>query len=77
MSEMIERVAKAIREEHEISRMKGSDVHFGNLALAAIKAMRDPTDKMIRAAKHKMDMEDAYGGIPNCYGAMIEEAIKQ
>lgn len=78
MSEMIERVAEAIRLK---SIERGQPVHpvmVRHLAGAAIEAMREPTPSMIDAAgdfhangEWNASDESCFGGI---YSAMIDAA---
>ncbi len=59
MSEMIERVAKAIYEEDDpwhkawpwpnLNESQGSPEPYRRIAAAAIKAMREPSDQMLEA----------------------------
>jgi hypothetical protein len=46
MNEMIERVAKALRERLDIT-LNEHDGFYEGLARAAIEAMREPTDEMM------------------------------
>ena len=76
MTTMIERVARAIcdatgefswDEEDEITRSE-----FRNEAIAAIEAMREPTEAMIEAG-HWHSGSDA----GPCFTAMIDAALKE
>lgn len=67
MSEMIERVAKAIMQSHQEDRSLGPDEHEGvpcyysRMAHAAIEAMREPTEAMADAGLGSMDWDDDLG----------------
>ena len=51
MSEMVERVARAICESEKMNPddKLGGWIHWVNAARAAIEAMREPTDEMLSA----------------------------
>lgn len=70
MSEMIERVAKAIAETVRNDGMVTYDS-----ARAAIEAMRDPTDEMASAFAASCD-EHGMVMWKSGYRAMIDEALK-
>lgn len=79
MSEMIERVARAIcandPENYEWEWLtEGGKAHFFESARAAIEAMRDPTDEMRRVGRDKFAEEE--GGPMSVYATMIDAAIK-
>jgi hypothetical protein len=79
MSEMVERVAKAILAK--VPPGYGmTDVEAREYACAAIAAMREPTEKMIMAAQDApMDSAIEWrGGDPEIYWqAMIDEALAE
>ena len=73
MSEMIERVAKAIDESSQPPGCADYSILMKNAAVAAIKAMREPTDAMVDAG----DMwADAPGYSAKAWRAMIDAALK-
>lgn len=69
-NEMIERVANAI---HNKLKERGYNIIANNankhLAVTAIEAMREPTEKMLKAAKFYDAQDD--------YEAMIDAALKE
>lgn len=69
MSEMVERVAKAIREAH-VGRPMYELVNTEDLARAAIEAMREPTPDMVSEG-------DDYRAFSSrtTWQAMIDEAL--
>lgn len=80
MTEMIERVAKAIWDSEFSSKWR--DPSYGSTdgdevglcihrAKAAIDAMREPTDAMIKAF-----YVDNYGDADGAWQSMIDEALK-
>lgn len=84
MSEMIERVARAVREEivrqfRDADRAKWPggvhmyEEHVGPhlIASAAIQAMRKPTEAMIGAGMRETDTD-----LAGEYRAMIDEALR-
>jgi len=77
VSEMIERVAKAI---YEADGAKGWHLHsafYLKAARMAIEAMRDPTDGMIGAATRiDFDNEDEAAMATNLWHAMLAESLK-
>lgn len=77
MTDMIERVARALANVHDDADMiieigDGNKVPLWQChipdAIAAIKAMRDPTDEMVAAGDEKM-------ATFNIYRTMIDEAL--
>lgn len=88
MSEMGERVARAIAIEFGVSAEwwdrsvgAGHD-HFVRQARAAIEAMREPTELMKVAGERRADLErgQSYQDVRTLYGrvfeSMIDEALK-
>ena len=71
MTEMVERVARAIRESEEWSSFWGEEESLV-LARAAIEAMREPTNKMLAAA-----MAETATDLTAEYRAMIDAALVQ
>jgi hypothetical protein len=72
MSEMVERVAKAIGVRlNEIYSSTIPNAELENVARAAIAAMRQPTQDMIEACKFKEDYFEEY------LKAMIDEALSE
>lgn len=74
MNEMIERVAKAI---HNKALERGeliSSLIINHLAVAAIEAMKEPTEEMIGNNPYYDDEFDLDG--EEIYKAMIEAALK-
>ena len=81
MSEMIERVAKALRKaDVEIENNKGfSDNHYLILAKAAIEAMREPTEEVLNAFGGHYGFtppENRAKALP-IYQAIIDAALKE
>ncbi len=77
MSEMIERVAKAIYdrtlEDDQLADYGLPMADAITCAKAAIEAMREPTQDMLNAGKAIMtDYDDSL----ECWQAMIDEALK-
>lgn len=76
MNEMIERVAKAIETELEAAQAWGTAPLQRDLARAAIEAMREPTQDMVRASG-----PDPHGGghtardAEDIYTSMIDAAM--
>jgi hypothetical protein len=76
MSEMIERVAEAIRKA-------GAEVGLGMeggqaavIARGAILAMRDPSDPMVQAGLSERDVNGCgTRGLPLVFAAMIDAAL--
>lgn len=85
MSEMVERVAEAIRLR---AIERGHPVHpamVRHMAAAAIEAMREPTIKMISAAQYAVEAREARFVKPDpiklmtckmAWQTMIDEALK-
>ena len=74
MSEMIERVAAALRASH------GTTGHtFEDDARAAIKALREPTEDMIVSGSWAPNGRGEVGsfGARNAYNRMIDAALKE
>ena len=72
MSEMVERVAKAIQDELGVDWPYAGHEFLLDAARAAIRAMREPTPAMVNAAN------EAYANDPaavNGYGYMVEAAL--
>ena len=74
MSEMIERVAAAIRDAEQM--------HWNDMARAAIEAMREPTDEMRAAVENDASIQH---GLDDCnqhdipdeaWRLMIDAALK-
>lgn len=79
MSEMIERVAKAIMTANDQSTGIRFSYLCHDMARAAIEAMREPTRAMVEAAHDKLDWGYPDGVDANFYVAweeMIDEALK-
>ena len=79
MSEMIERVDKAIRKETErYARLIPPKPPLGKLqARAAIEAMREPTEEMVDKAEGAWPKSDhKRGNLRIEHRAMIDEALK-
>ena len=82
MSEMIERVAKAIYEEDDpwhkawpwpnLNESQGSPEPYRRIAAAAIKAMREPSEAMIEAGQQRSDETITAVDV---YRAMIDAAL--
>jgi len=86
MSEMIERVARALCRQYELDdgfspeqadRAAAGDMHrnFIKAARATIEAMREPTDEML-AAGCAGDQEGSFSKSRMDWQAMIDEALK-
>ncbi len=72
---MIERVAKALCVQSGIIWEKQSDTQRGHnmsLARAAIEAMREPTERMIKSGNEHCDND---GNLDAAYRAMIDAAL--
>lgn len=68
MSEMVDRVAKALE-----ARLKGNEfLSYEDAARAAIEAMREPTKRMAMAGYGANDMKPAKAA----WTAMIDAALK-
>lgn len=87
-SEMVERVAKALRraDAENGSEVTGSSQGHGNyyhyLAVATIAAMREPTDAMLSAGDSMMpqiakgqDITTGYDALQEAWPAMIDAAL--
>lgn len=79
MSEMVDRVARAMVEHFRQGNKSAADEAqavelFKSVARKAIEAMRKPTEDMILAAIDEMDSADEGAGAT--WAAMIEEALK-
>jgi len=79
MSEMVERVAKAIHQERFGGKLiwghyPDSEKACLEEARAAVEAMREPTESMISKGYDHVD----YGGahIESAWRAMVDEALK-
>ena len=71
MSEMVERVAKAIK------RGIADDLPSADIARAAIEAMREPTEAMLHAGYDGLGREAAqYTGPEDVWPRMIDAALK-
>ncbi len=66
-NEMIEKVAKAIRDS-----FNSNDVDCYPIAKAAIAAMREPTEEMIDAGAYDLNMK-----LQQQWQAMIDAALKE
>lgn len=88
MSEMIERVARAMYRSLDadprfVGRADLTPEHPGwaeycHQARAAIEAMREPTDAMIESARDyfpRVEPRDRYAVISDCWRAMIDAAL--
>lgn len=73
MSEMIERVARAIDEASQPPGQKDYKVLMKNAARAAIEAMREPTMDMESAASNWQGAQMTYSDV---WRAMIDAALK-
>lgn len=77
MSEMVERVATAIRKralEYQIARLAATDATY--LARAAIEEMREPTDEMLTAVNgNRLQYDEAVIEHAD-WRAMIDAALK-
>lgn len=71
MSEMVERVAAAIRE----SRPLDCYAAYEQAARAAIEAMREPTEAMVGEGKAAPTYGDGVSDIPKVWRAMIDAAL--
>lgn len=89
MSEMVERVARAILASHDYSKNDGKEGGFESLspewqevllanARAAIEAMREPTDDMKNCSEevHWDYSCGQCGGLKEGWQMMIDEALK-
>ncbi len=78
MSEMIERVAAALCEHEGGTFAIDADV-YRSRSRTAIKALREPTEAMIKAADdmdiNSMDFTPT-GGLLEVWQAMIDQALK-
>ena len=70
MSEMIERVAKALRLRADQEPPPHQEA-LRNIARIAIEAMRDPTEEQLRAAWDKVDYN-----IDDFWRVMIDASLK-
>lgn len=86
MSEMVERVARAILASHDYSKNDGKEGGFESLspewqevllanARAAIEAMRWPTDAMFTIGSNRLNDDGDYDAEDVWFG-MIDEALK-
>lgn len=90
MLDMVERVAKAICEDMDLRWEDQADSMTSSLgedngqdafrchAIAAIKAMCEPTDEMLDAGKKQMEkdlVDNMQIHIPNTYAAMLATAL--
>jgi hypothetical protein len=77
MSEMIERVARAIEEASVVDWLAQPDyaLKMRNCAIAAIKAMREPTEDMVEGSFLLQEPEHCEER-KAIYQAMIDEALK-
>jgi hypothetical protein len=76
MSEMIERVARALCKADGVDRCIYPDCGCPHeyRARAAIEALREPTPAMIEAG---IQCGDGYGSQPGTWQAMIDQALKE
>ena len=83
MSEMIERVAKALSEREGSGPWEGGLLGesgremWRKTARAAIEAMREPTPDMIQSAIPELLYDDQQDCIGAAYTAMIDEALSE
>ena len=71
MTEMIERVARAIAQ----CLNEPGQCSYSDIARAAIEAMREPTEAMIKEGAYGSG-EDSAGVACGAWKAMIDEALK-
>ena len=71
MSDMIKRVAQAIKADAAKGRFPIGDSMAESMARAAIKAMREPTDEMVNAMEEGLITERIAE-----YKAMIDAALQ-
>jgi hypothetical protein len=82
MSEMVERVASRIQESlMDIACGESDSPVYDYIARAAIKAMREPTEGMLKAAHIKMQGEAIkpgcyWSGMAQRWRQMIDEALR-
>ena len=79
MSEMIERVAKAIKETNTagVPLLKThAEQYYQDLAKAAIEAMREPTQDMIRIGEVAF-FDSSDFEVKDAWGRMIDNALKE
>jgi hypothetical protein len=69
--EMIERVAKAIKDDWLANNSKNIDEFFKSLSKAAIKAMRKPTKKMINIE----ELPYSLGEMKDYWQSMIDSIL--
>lgn len=72
MSEMVSRIADAMRAERAALQEQPLARIWDRLAIAALKAAREPTEAMVIAGCRHENMGDMAGR----YDAMIDEALK-
>jgi len=81
MNEMIERVAKAIAKSNGIKNLDDMRLGvplwqcFDKQALAAIKAMREPTDAMVTAGDTTFADYEGWGPPRETWPRMIDAAL--
>jgi len=84
MSEMIDKVAEALWKKRIGNSL---DIEWDNLfprtkqmyideAKAAIEAMREPTEKMYKAASYILTAQSGVYGPDDIWASMIDEALK-
>lgn len=82
MSEMVERVARAIgnvlvKDSHGECLLIATDEQCTEIARAAIEAMREPTEGMKQSGAMVMpDYDPDVNDAAQCWEAMINEALK-
>jgi hypothetical protein len=80
MSEMVERVMAAVEyEEFRIVAGRTPQMRVEAMALAAIKAMREPTEAMVEFGDAVRGNHADYtggNGTANIFRSMIDEALK-
>jgi len=83
MSDMVERIAKALRESDIDHGHADEGTELGSYfapARAAIEAMREPTESMWDAATKAAERDEAHMSTYHCVGeayrAAIDEALK-
>lgn len=84
MSDMVERVARALCRHAGAGHFKGRDLDayveiywrgHASGARAAVEAMRNPTDKMICASLDDHDKRSGRQSITECWNSMIDAAL--
>ena len=77
-NDMVERIAQAIKDARALPGSKPkpqpSDVDR-RAAIAALKALRDPTPEMVEAGRPYFDGDFSSMHAENCWSAMLSAAI--